>query len=42
VWDYEIARCLADEYSRHRDRIGDDARTLACAHWVQLSEARRF
>jgi len=23
-------------------RIGDDARTLACAHWVQLGVARRF
>jgi Asp-tRNA(Asn)/Glu-tRNA(Gln) amidotransferase A subunit family amidase len=23
-------------------RSGDDARTLACAHWIQLSEARRF
>jgi Asp-tRNA(Asn)/Glu-tRNA(Gln) amidotransferase A subunit family amidase len=23
-------------------RIGEDARTLACAHWIQLSEARRF
>ncbi|HMA88161.1 MAG TPA: amidase [Burkholderiales bacterium] len=26
VWDYEIARCLADEYSRHRDRIGEALR----------------
>jgi len=23
-------------------RIGEDARALACAHWIQLSEARRF
>jgi Asp-tRNA(Asn)/Glu-tRNA(Gln) amidotransferase A subunit family amidase len=23
-------------------RIGEDARTLACAHWIQLSEACRF
>jgi amidase len=26
VWDYEIARCLADEYARHRERIGDALR----------------
>ena len=27
VWDYEIARCLADEYARHRERLGEALRS---------------
>ena len=26
IWDYEIARCLADEHRRHRDRIREPLR----------------
>jgi len=27
IWDFEIARCLADEYLRHRDRIREPLRS---------------
>jgi Asp-tRNA(Asn)/Glu-tRNA(Gln) amidotransferase A subunit family amidase len=27
IWDYEIARCLADEHRRHRDRIREPLRS---------------
>jgi Asp-tRNA(Asn)/Glu-tRNA(Gln) amidotransferase A subunit family amidase len=39
VWEYEMARCLADEYNRHRERIREPLRGQLQRGWT-ISPAR--
>ena len=38
IWEYEMARCLADEYLRHRDRIREPLRSQLDRGWTIAPE----